>query len=67
MSRRDHLSVPELRLLNEMSTVRERFELRRLRRRLVVDQGRTLIAYDAHQLLEDESDHDRARPGHPLG
>ena len=25
------------------------------------------VAYDAHSLLEHESEGDRARPGHPLG
>lgn len=66
MSRRDHLSMPELILLNEISTPRERFEARRQRRVVTID-GQTLYAVDAGLLLEDESDHHPARPGHPLG
>jgi hypothetical protein len=66
MSRRDRLSTPELILLNEISTPRERFEARH-RRRVVTIDGQTLYAVDAGLLLEDESDHHPARPGHPLG
>jgi hypothetical protein len=39
----------------------------RLRRRLLADGERTYTAYSAHELLEIDSQADRARPGHPLG
>lgn len=37
------------------------------RRRTITIDGQTLYAVDAGLLLEDESDHHPARPGHPLG
>ena len=40
---------------------------RRLLKRLVEDGSTRYVAYDAHQLLESESDIYNARPGHPLG
>ena len=45
----------------------ERAPDRRLLKRLVQDGSTRYVAYDAHQLLEAESDIYNARPGHPLG
>ena len=42
-------------------------ESKRLRRRLLADGERTYAAYSANELLEIESQADRARPGHPFG
>ncbi len=39
----------------------------RLRHRLLADGERTYTAYSANELLEIESQSDRARPGHFLG
>jgi hypothetical protein len=36
-------------------------------RRTITIDGQTLYAIDAGLLLEDESNHHPARPGHPLG
>lgn len=37
------------------------------RRRAITIDGQTLYAVDAGLLLEDESNYNPARPGHPLG
>lgn len=45
----------------------ERPVTRQPQKRLLVTDGKTYAAWDAHQLLEQLSEADRARPGHPLG
>jgi len=44
-----------------------RVQQARLMRRLLADGERTYAAYSANELIEIESQADRARPGHPLG
>ena len=45
----------------------QRVQCARLYRRLLTDGERAYAAYGANELIEIESQADRARPGHPFG
>ena len=66
MTRSNGVRINLTRAERDAATAR-RVQSRRLYRHLLTDGERTYSAYSANELLEIESQADRARPGHPLG